>query len=77
MPFSLVLQGYPKEDIPVAHLQGHILHAMFFHLLEQIDPELAKRLHQDNRSRPFTLSAFTESLILLEILLDEISLRGK
>jgi len=56
MPFSLVLQGYPKGGIPVAHVQGPILHAMFLHLIEQVDPQLAVRLHEDNRYRPFTLS---------------------
>jgi len=59
MPFSLLVQGYPHHDMPVKHLQGHLLHAMFFHLLHQLNPQLADRLHQDNHYRPFTLSPFT------------------
>ncbi len=56
MPFSLLIQSYPQEDVPVAHVQGNILHALFFHLIEQVDGKLAERLHEDNRYRPFTLS---------------------
>ena len=56
MPFSLLVQSYPQEDVPVAHVQGNILHAMFFHLLDQVDKKLVDRLHEDNRYRPFTLS---------------------
>jgi len=56
MPFSLLVQGYPKTDVPVAHVQGSALQGMFLHLIQEVDPELCKRLHEDNRYRPYTLS---------------------
>lgn len=59
MPFSLLVQSYPQQDLPVEYLQGHLLHAMLFHVLEEFDPDLAERLHQDNCYRPFTISPFT------------------
>lgn len=56
MPFSILLQGYPKTDIPVAHVQGPALQGMFLHLLEHVDPAVSERLHTDNQYRPYTLS---------------------
>lgn len=56
MPFSLVLQGYPKTSIPVAHVQGPILQAMFLNLIQQVDPALSQRLHEEPKYRPYTLS---------------------
>lgn len=56
MPFSLVLQGYPNDDVPVAHVQGPILQAMFLSLIRQVDPVLNQRLHDESEYRPYTLS---------------------
>jgi CRISPR-associated endoribonuclease Cas6 len=56
MPFSLVLQGYPTTDVPVAHVQGPILQAMFLELIRQVDPALSQRLHDEHDYRPYTLS---------------------
>lgn len=56
MPFSILVQAYPKTDVPVAHVQGPILQAMFLNLIKQVDPAVATRLHDDPGHRPFTLS---------------------
>lgn len=64
MPFSLLVLSVPQTDVPVAHVQGNILHAMFFHILEQVDPALVQRLHEDNRYRPFTLSPLALSKVV-------------
>ncbi|GAK51380.1 CRISPR-associated protein Cas6 [Candidatus Moduliflexus flocculans] len=56
MPFSILLQGYPTSDIPVAHVQGPSVQGMFLHLLQEVDPAVNQRLHDDSRYRPYTLS---------------------
>jgi CRISPR-associated endoribonuclease Cas6 len=56
MPFSIILNGYPKDEVPVPHVQGPALQGMFLHLMEQVDPAVSARLHNDDRYRPFTLS---------------------
>lgn len=61
MPFSLVVQSVPHTDVSLSSVQGHLLHALFFHLIGQIDHDLAQRLHEQNRSRPFTLSPLAVS----------------
>ena len=56
MPFSLLLQGYPTTDVPVAHVQGPALQGMFLHLMQAVDPAVSARLHNDDKYRPYTLS---------------------
>ncbi|PID56981.1 CRISPR-associated endoribonuclease Cas6 [candidate division KSB3 bacterium] len=56
MPFSILLQGYPTENAPVPHVQGATVQGMFLNLLEQVDPTVARRLHDDSKYRPYTLS---------------------
>jgi CRISPR-associated endoribonuclease Cas6 len=56
MPFSIVMNGYPTEAVPVAQVQGPALQGMFLHLLEAVDPDVANRLHDDRTYRPYTLS---------------------
>jgi len=56
MPFSLLLHGYPKTDIPVAHVQGPALQGMFLHLMQAVDPAVSARLHTDDKYRPYTVS---------------------
>ncbi len=56
MPFSLIIQGYPQQQVPVAHVQGPILQAMFLNLIKQVDPSLVTRLHDNPGYRPYTLS---------------------
>jgi CRISPR-associated endoribonuclease Cas6 len=56
MPFSILIQAYPKTAAPVPHVQGPSLQGMFLQLIAEIDPALNQRLHEDNRYRPYTLS---------------------
>jgi len=56
MPFSLLVQGYPKTDVPVAQVQGPALQGMFLHLMQAVDPAVSARLHNDDKYRPYTLS---------------------
>jgi CRISPR-associated endoribonuclease Cas6 len=56
MPFSLLLQGYPTTDVPVAHVQGPALQGMFLHLMQAVDPAVSARLHNEDKYRPYTLS---------------------
>ncbi len=56
MPFSLLLHGYPTQNVPVAHVQGPSLQGMFLHLIDEVEPEVCRRLHADSKYRPYTLS---------------------
>lgn len=56
MPFSIVIDSAPKADAPVSHVQGPALQAMFLKLIQQVDPEVSARLHDEPGCRPFTLS---------------------
>lgn len=56
MPFSVLLQGYPSSDVPVAHVQGPALQGMLLNLMEEVDPAMAERLHHKDDYRPYTLS---------------------
>ena len=56
MPFSIIINSYPKTDIPVAHVQGPVLQAMFLSLIQAVDPAISARLHDEPGYRPFTLS---------------------
>ena len=56
MPFSIVMNGYPKTDAPVPQIQGPALQGMFLHLINEADPEAARRLHDEPGYRPYTLS---------------------
>lgn len=58
MPFSVLLQGYPNSDAPVAHVQGPALQGMLLHLMQEVDPTMGERLHQKDQSRPYTLSPY-------------------
>jgi CRISPR-associated endoribonuclease Cas6 len=57
MPFSIIINSYPKTDIPVAHVQGPVLQAMFLSLIQAGDPAISTRLHDEPGYRPFTLSS--------------------
>ena len=56
MPFSILLQGYPTDNVPAPHVQGATVQGMFLHLLEEVDPAVARRLHDESKYRPYTLS---------------------
>ncbi len=56
MPFSIVMNGFPTESVPVTDVQGSALQGMFLHLVHDVDPDVSARLHGDNTYRPYTLS---------------------
>jgi CRISPR-associated endoribonuclease Cas6 len=56
MPFSILIQGYPNDDVPVPHVQGPALQGMLLHLIRDVDPAVTQRLHTDQKYRPYTLS---------------------
>jgi CRISPR-associated endoribonuclease Cas6 len=56
MPCSLIVNGYPKHDMPPTHIQGPAVQGMFLHLMTQVDSVVGARLHDDSRYRPYTLS---------------------
>lgn len=56
MPFSLLIEGFPTSYVPSAHIQGPVLQGMFLHLIEEVDPAVCRRLHDDSQYRPYTLS---------------------
>jgi len=59
MPFSILMQGTPTDNAPVAQVQGPALQGMFLHLLDTVDHAVCQRLHDDSRYRPYTLSPLT------------------
>ena len=54
--FSILVQGYPNDDVPVPHVQGPALQGMLLHLIRDVDPAVTERLHTDQKYRPYTLS---------------------
>jgi CRISPR-associated endoribonuclease Cas6 len=56
MPFSILIQCTPLDDVPVAHVQGANIQAMFLDRIQALDPSLMPRLHDEPGYRPFTLS---------------------
>ena len=56
MPFSIVINGFPKQNVPVPHVQGPALQGMFLHVMDEVDPSISARLHDDRSYRPYTLS---------------------
>lgn len=57
MPQSLVLNLVTQTTIPQKYLQGRALQQLFFNLLDEVDPELAHVLRQDEYNRAYSLSA--------------------
>jgi CRISPR-associated endoribonuclease Cas6 len=56
MPYSLVINFVPRSPIPVTHLSGRHLHALFLDLVSSVDKELGNYLHQQESEKAFTLS---------------------
>ena len=56
MPFSLLMCGYPTADAPMAAMQGPAVQGMFLHLIEMVDVDVNRRLHNDDKYRPYTVS---------------------
>ncbi|NWJ94206.1 MAG: CRISPR-associated endoribonuclease Cas6 [Chloroflexi bacterium] len=54
---SIILDFIATNDSSVSVTTGHQAHALFLNLIEQADPALNKRLHNEPGYRPFTVSA--------------------
>ena len=54
--YSLILELVAMSSVPIPTGRGDQTHALFLHLVEQIDPDLSRRLHDDDNYRPFTVS---------------------
>src|SRR5258708_18484742 len=54
--YSLILELVATSSVPIPTGRGDQTHALFLHLVEQIDPDLSRRLHDDDNYRPFTVS---------------------
>jgi len=57
MPHSLVINFTPISDIPVGYTSGKHLHALFFTLVNSVNPELAQYFHQSEANKSFTVSS--------------------
>lgn len=56
MPYSLVVNFVPRSPLPITHLSGRHLHALFLDLVSSVDKELGNCLHQQDKEKAFTLS---------------------
>ena len=54
--FAILLRLHPVESGWVSPTSGNQAHAVFLDIVRQSDPELAERLHQADKRRPFTVS---------------------
>lgn len=54
--YSLILELVATSSVSIPTGRGDQTHALFLHLVEQVDPDLSRRLHDDNTYRPFTVS---------------------
>jgi CRISPR-associated endoribonuclease Cas6 len=54
---ALVLTLKPTTAATVPEFLARAAHAWFLDQISQLDPQLAQRLHQPNRARPFTVSS--------------------
>ncbi len=56
MPSSFLIHCTPTADVPVAHVQGANIQAMFLRRMQAVDATLMPDLHDTPGYRPFTLS---------------------
>jgi CRISPR-associated endoribonuclease Cas6 len=54
--YSIILELSAINTVTLTTSTGHQAHALFLHLIQQIDPALATRLHDEPDYRPFTVS---------------------
>ncbi len=53
---ALVIHLLARNDASLPATQGHLAHAAFLALLDAVDPELARAIHDHQGRKPFTLS---------------------
>ncbi|MEO9028825.1 MAG: CRISPR system precrRNA processing endoribonuclease RAMP protein Cas6, partial [Ktedonobacteraceae bacterium] len=59
--YSLILELVATSSVAIPTGRGDQTHALFLHLVEQIDPDLSRRLHESSSYRPFTVSRLSSS----------------
>lgn len=70
---SLILELVATSSVAIPTGRGDQTHALFLHLVEQIDPDLSRRLHENDNYRPFTVSRLSspdrerQSLTMLQM----------
>lgn len=57
MPLALVLKLQPTTEATVPSFLGRAAHAWFLDQLRQQDARLSRKYHENNQSRPFTVSS--------------------
>jgi CRISPR-associated endoribonuclease Cas6 len=55
--YSLILEFTTHNTVTLPIGTGHQTHALFLNIIAQVDPALAKRLHNEPNYRPFTVSS--------------------
>ncbi len=55
--YSLIIELSPKTTTVFPAMIGNKTHALFLNLIDQVNPELATRLHDEPNYRPFTVSS--------------------
>jgi CRISPR-associated endoribonuclease Cas6 len=61
--YSVLLELQAEHQASLPATTGHLVHAMFHHLLARIDPAQSRQLHQEGGRRPFTLSPLLGGLL--------------
>jgi len=56
MLYSLVIQLFPESDIVLPATLGRHAHAALLGMINQVDAELAQRVHDETGEKPFTVS---------------------
>ena len=56
MLLSAVIEISPLKQCVLPTSTGNYIHGLFFNLLRACDADLAIKLHEDNRAKPFTVS---------------------
>src|SRR5574341_954225 len=54
MPYAIVIHAFPKTDLPVAHVQGKILHGLFYELLQKASAAKGDEVHSVEGLKPFS-----------------------
>ncbi|WP_287128898.1 CRISPR system precrRNA processing endoribonuclease RAMP protein Cas6 [Candidatus Cyanaurora vandensis] len=56
MPHSLTIHLVPEQTIPAHFTEGRHLHALFLHLVREVDPSLSAELHEERIAKAFAVS---------------------
>jgi CRISPR-associated endoribonuclease Cas6 len=59
--YALIIRLRPLQNQGQVDARGHGAQALFLRLIQQVDPELSSYLHNDAKSRPFTVAVIPQS----------------